>query len=174
MNPITPASKIASKYEDLKKGIPLSEPDEYGRTKTLIDIMEEVIDDEFMMHTSSIASVIILPPKGSLSFGDITTSGSGLNSLNIATGVAKYWLASFAIPGMPMTCGFVVSSVNDAMKIVSPLKADLDAIADCSPHVPDYLDMCDAIIKHVKTINWTVTEADPSKPCTSTGTITIS
>ena len=148
------AATISSQYPNEKINFLDNDPSSYLR------YIASVLDAGFQQATRTNPNIDITPPAGSLSF-DICAPQEMANE--IATKCALYWAATITPSGSPVACAAIVSVSNDAMKIIQPIVSGLLAIGGSRvPIEPYHYRFVDVIYEAVKTIIWSVTEADGS------------
>lgn len=113
------------------------------------------LDDEFQKATPlPTQNISLLIAKGTLNFSWKQDPIS--NALEIATKVAAYFTMCILPIGIP-AAGVITSVTNTAPTIISPLAQELLSISQNAAN-DNFVKFCETVIKHVKTIKWTVTE----------------
>ena len=130
--------------------------------------LAQIMDDEFQKATPSMTNVDITTPAGTLTYEE--KSDPVEHATEIGTKTAAYWALTIMPTGTP-TLVSIVSVVNTAASIAAPLAADILSLGSTT-ETGTFQKLVDTIIKHVKTITWTVTELDPkSNPVVFTVTV---
>lgn len=116
----------------------------------------DVYDADSIAGTTSQPSVSLVSMKNLLYFN---VSNSTLTSTNFATVVSNYWKQQIT-PGAPILCGgTIVSIVNDAEKIKSPIENYMKTLIS-NEKLPYYEHLFSFVEAQVNSIIWTVTELD--------------
>lgn len=164
---LTTAADIYTSYdivmEEARNGV-------YNGHSFFIGELASKLDAAFQGGTLSALSVDITGVAGTLSFPDITHD----NSLAlISSKIKDYWVAAVGL-GVPQSCYAVVSVTNDAAKIEQMIYDGLVALGGATTPEPNPFEgFVDVIFTAVKSIVWTVSEAD-ARPCSTNYTVTIS
>lgn len=153
LNTTKDALSISKAYDQHKKNFSLNP----GRE--LLDIIQDTIDDGFQEAKPSLNNFDITSPAGSL----FIPMSSGVDMANlIGKACADYWSKAIT-PKIPVSCRSIISVVNDASKIEIPITKNLKTLSGKTEILkPLYYNFIDAIYKEVKTIKWTIMEADGS------------
>ena len=145
---------------DEYKSFSTANPDNPDRP--FLDFLQKTLDDHFQMADTSSGNFVITPPAGSLYFNKV--SGNDM-AYEIGRGCAEYWGKAIEL-GAPEVCLEVVSVSNDADKIEDLIGNDLLNVYEQSE--PHFFNFVDVIYKHVKSIKWTIVEADEPNSCSAT------
>lgn len=125
-------------------------------------------DTEFQNATPSLENVDITTPAGTLTF--VEQDDPVQNAYEIAKKVSAYWALTIMPTGKPQTVT-ITTVVNTATTIINPLATEILSLGGVEP-TGTFRKLIDTIIKHVKTIVWTVTELDQEQnPITFTVTV---
>lgn len=142
----------------------------YPGYEYFINQLASILDTHFQNGTLTATSVDLSPVAGTLNFLPITDETS---LAVISSRIATYWVGAVGL-GIPVNCAAVVSVTNDASKIEQMILDGLTALGGASAPEDNYFEhFVDVIFTAVKTIVWTVSEADAT-PCSSNYAVTIS
>ena len=143
-----------------------------GKYCSFIKLIENELDKEFQKGKVTLENVDITTPKGSLHFDICRWEDVYRSCKEIGDKCASYWSKTIQPTGKPQSCRKITGVTNDASKIASPISTELCSLAtSVRISEPFYYEFCNIILKHVKTIVWTVTESDST--CDSTFTVKI-
>jgi len=147
--------------------------DGYDGGLDFIRQLEVVLDEEFQLATPTETNVDITTVAGTLKFDiyEVTENNVYRMPWIISEGVADYWGRAIETTGIPVSCDNIESVTNDAPKIIDPLAYDLINQVQVGPDSTYYHRFFDIIIKHVRTIIWTVKESDGN--CDATFTVYV-
>jgi len=164
LNSSATSASIASVYDNLLQSTISS-----FNTATFLQTLSTIIDTNFQQATPSLPNIDITTPAGTF---NIAESGNMLNT--IADACVAYWSNTVSPTGSPVSCSAIASVSNTASSIHPIIISGLLGITGRTvPSEPYYNEFIDVIFNAVKTIQWTVTEADGT-PCSATLTATIS
>lgn len=136
--------------------------------KHFFQIIADEVDTEFQNATPNMTNVDITPPSGTLTY--VPQDDVVQNAYEIAKKTSVYWALTITPTGTPVV-GTIVSVVNTAASIINPLAMEILSIASAES-TGTFKKLIEVIIKHVKTITWTVTELDKEqKPVIFTVTV---
>lgn len=136
--------------------------------KHFFQVIADELDVEFQNAVPSMTNVDISPPSGTLTY--VPQDDVVQNAYEIAKKTSAYWALTITPTGTPVA-GTIVSVSNTAASIINPLASEILSIAS-SDSTGTYKKLIETIIKHVKTIMWTVTELDKEqKPVIFTVTV---
>lgn len=136
--------------------------------KKFFQMLADEMDVEFQKATPSQTNVDITTPAGTLTYEE--QDDVVQNAYEIGTKTAAYWALTIMPTGIPVV-GTITTVTNTAMSIASPLAQEILSIAS-NEQTGTFKKIVDVIIKHVKTITWTVIELDKEqKPVTFTVTV---
>lgn len=159
-------NSVLTKLKNYREGIHNpNTPSDYNK-RAFIDIWQKELDLEFQKAKQTNLNFQITPPFNTLYIQEhITTIYDGKKQCEyISRAVTDWWAKAIGI-GKPAYLNAVVGVVNDAEKIYAPLYNDILNLRNKGNEYNDgYLKLHETIIKHVKTIIWTVTEVGPDGP----------
>lgn len=164
---------ISNKYQELTD----TNNQNYNPNMDFLSELTTILDDAFQGADLSMENVVIDNASGTLVLG--TTS------LDIATGISNYFASTVLLTGVPqgvctVTPSAIVSVVNTASTIITPMKTAIEALDTGVEQLPHFKTFVDAVFNAVKTISWTVVESGTSGtpsspvPCPNTYVVSIS
>lgn len=140
-------------------------PKDYNK-RAFIDIWQNELDLEFQKANQTNLNFKITPPFNTLYIQEhITNIYDGEKQCEYISRAVTDWWSKAIDKGEPAYLNAVVNVVNDAEKIYEPLYNDILNLRNKGNEYNDgYLRLHETIIKHIKTIIWTVTEVGPDGP----------
>jgi hypothetical protein len=156
------ASTMSDEYDSIKQT-----PDVPAAPRWM-DAYKSAYDGDANNGTFSLPAVVMTSNPSLLEFN---VSNSVSTAQEMAKSLADYW--SYQVtPGTPQNCTAITSVTNDASKIETPILNYLTSLGN-TERLPQYEHLFQFIEDQVKTIIWTVNEADGTG-CSTSYTVSIS